>query len=163
MMFYDEINQSRSQLSYDIDGIVYKVNEIALQDRLGTLAAPPDGLSHTNLPAQKAITRLHRIDIQVGRTGALTPVAHLEPVNIGGVMVARASLHNEDEIIRKDVREGDQVVVQRAGDVIPQIVESLPDKRHADSTVFVFPHQCPECGSWQHAAMGKPCVAVLAG
>ena len=104
------------------------------------------GYAH-KFAAQKAITRLKRIAIQVGRTGALTPVAHLEPVNVGGVMVARASLHNEDEIMRKDIREGDHIVVQRAGDVIPQIVRSLPDKRHADSTAFVFPHRCPECGS----------------
>ncbi|MFZ4762413.1 MAG: NAD-dependent DNA ligase LigA [Alphaproteobacteria bacterium] len=145
--YYQEMLQARSGLEFEIDGLVYKVNDVALQQRLGFVArAPRFAIAH-KFPPLQANTRLERIDIQLGRTGALTPVAILTPVKLAGVTVSRCSLHNEDEIARKDVRVGDMVTLQRAGDVIPQIIGIQANLRPIDSVPFIFPSHCPECGS----------------
>lgn len=145
--YYREIGAQRSQLPFDIDGVVYKVNSFALQDMLGFVSRAPRWAIAHKFPAEEAVTVVEDITVQVGRTGAITPVARLKPVFVGGVTVTNATLHNEDELRRKDIYIGDTVIVRRAGDVIPEVVSVLPAHRPADARLFTMPTQCPECGS----------------
>lgn len=145
--FYKTMEQQRSDLDYDIDGVVYKTNDLSLQKQMGNATKYPRHSIAYKFPAQKAQTTILDIVVQVGRTGNITPVAELAPVNVGGVIVSRATLHNKDEIEKKDIRIGDRVVVQRAGDVIPQILHPIIEQRPQDSKSFKFPTTCPCCGS----------------
>ena len=144
---YNDVEKKRSDLDFDIDGIVYKINDFSLQKRLGFVANAPRWAIAHKFSSNKAVSKILDIDIQIGRTGALTPVAKIKPINIGGVLVSNATLHNEDEIIRKDIRIGDTVTVERAGDVIPHILSVDLKKRDKFSNKFVFPKKCPYCGS----------------
>ena len=147
LAYYAQLGRLRPDLPFDIDGVVYKVDRIDLQERLGFVSrAPRWALAH-KFPAEEAVTVLENIEVQIGRTGAVTPVARLQPVFVGGVTVTNATLHNEDELRRKDLRIGDSVVVRRAGDVIPEVVRVLPERRPADAQPFVMPTHCPVCGS----------------
>ena len=144
---YQNVEKRRTNLDFDIDGIVYKINDFALQKRLGNVANAPRWAIAHKFSSNKAISEILEIDIQIGRTGALTPVAKIKPINIGGVLVSNATLHNEEEINRKDIRIGDTVTVERAGDVIPHILQVDLKKRPKASTKFIFPRNCPFCGS----------------
>ena len=144
---YNEVEQQRANLDFDIDGIVYKINDFDLQKRLGNIANAPRWAIAHKFSSNKAISKILDIDIQIGRTGALTPVAKIKPINIGGVLVSNATLHNEDEINRKDIRIGDTVTIERAGDVIPHILSVDINKRKKKSVKFIFPNNCPSCGS----------------
>ena len=162
--YYEEMESKRSSLGFSIDGVVYKVNRIDLQEKLGSRDREPRWAIAQKFSPEKGQTHIKDISISVGRMGALTPIAELEPVNIGGVLVSRATLHNQDEIERKDFRVGDLVIVQRAGDVIPQVVSVLIDQRPPDAKPFVFPARCPSCKSEAIRGPGEAvwiCIASL--
>ena len=144
---YNNIEKNRTKIDFDIDGIVYKINDFELQKRLGNVANAPRWAIAHKFASNKAISKILNIEIQIGRTGALTPVAKIKPVNIGGVIVSNATLHNEDEIDRKDIRIGDLATIERAGDVIPHILSVDKTKRDIKSLKFIFPKKCPSCGS----------------
>ena len=147
LSYHQNIEKKRFELNYDIDGIVYKINDFKLQKRLGFVTNAPRWAIAHKFSASNSVSEILNIDIQVGRTGALTPVAKVKPVNIGGVVVSNATLHNEEEILRKDIRIGDTVKIERAGDVIPHVISVDLTKRKKDSKKFSFPLNCPSCGS----------------
>jgi len=169
--YYREIENIRDRISYDIDGVVFKVNSIARQKELGIKSRSPRWAIAGKFKAQQEITQILEIEVSVGRTGAITPVAHLKPVNVGGVVVSNATLHNQDEIDRKDIRVGDWVVVQRAGDVIPQVVKVIPERRNGSEQKFHIPANCPVCGGHvirpegeaKHRCQNISCPAQLKG
>ena len=163
LAFYDDVGSRRERLGYEIDGVVYKVDSLTDQSQLGQVArAPRWALAH-KFPAEEAVTEVAAINVQVGRTGALTPVARLTPVKVGGVVVTNATLHNQDEIERKDVRVGDTVVVRRAGDVIPEVVRVITEKRPSGTTFYRLPATCPECGSNTNRTEGEAVVRCSGG
>jgi DNA ligase (NAD+) len=163
LAYYRDLLARRHALPYDIDGVVYKVDRLADRDILGFVARAPRWAIAHKFPAEEATTRVTAIEVQVGRTGALTPVARLEPVFVGGVTVTNATLHNADEIRRKDIRIGDTVIVRRAGDVIPEVVKSLPELRPAEAREFVMPAHCPVCGSEVEIADGEAIARCSGG
>ncbi len=161
--FHQMIGDVRSTLDYDIDGVVYKVNDLALQKKLGFVTKSPRWATAHKFPAEEATTTIENIDVQVGRTGSITPVARLKPVVVGGVTVTNATLHNKDEIRRKDVRIGDRVFVRRAGDVIPEVVKVIKQKRPKDSVEFIMPTHCPVCETELHKIEGEAVLRCPAG
>ncbi|RLA23464.1 MAG: DNA ligase [Gammaproteobacteria bacterium] len=161
--YYKNLESRRPTLDYEIDGVVFKLNDFSLQNIMGFVARAPRWAIARKFPAEEAVTKLLDIDIQVGRTGALTPVARLAPVFVGGVTVTNATLHNLDEIRRKDVRIGDQVIVRRAGDVIPEVARVVLDKRNPSSTPFHFPEQCPICNSTVEKMAGESVARCSGG
>ncbi len=163
LSYYQHILAQRDSLDYDIDGVVYKVNDYALQKELGFVSRAPRWAIAHKFPAQERSTIVDAIDIQVGRTGALTPVARLQPVEVGGVTVTNATLHNADELARKDIRIGDRVIVRRAGDVIPEVVRFMPEYRQANSTPFAMPTHCPVCESEVVKPEGEAVTRCIAG
>ncbi len=161
--FFTKIAEIREKLDYDIDGVVFKVNDLALQKKLGFVTKSPRFATAYKFPAQEATTIIENIDVQVGRTGSITPVARLQAVEVGGVIVTNATLHNEDEIRRKDVRIGDTVFVRRAGDVIPEVVKVVIQKRHKDAVPFTMPDHCPVCQTPLHKIEGESVLRCPAG
>jgi len=161
--YYHDIGSKRAALPYDIDGVVYKVNDLGAQERLGYVARAPRFAVAHKFPPEEATSIVVAIDVQVGRTGALTPVARLQPVSVGGVTVTNATLHNEEEIRRKDIRVGDAVVVRRAGDVIPEVARVVHEKRPSHTALFHMPKQCPVCGSDVERPEGEAVARCTAG
>jgi DNA ligase (NAD+) len=161
--YYTDLLRRRPALPYEIDGVVYKLNSLRDRETLGFVARAPRWAIAHKFPAEEATTRVAAIEVQVGRTGALTPVARLEPVFVGGVTVTNATLHNADEVQRKDIRVGDTVIVRRAGDVIPEVVKSLPELRPDDVTLFVMPTRCPACGSEVETIEGEAIARCSGG
>ena len=170
--YYDNISKQRPLIPYEIDGVVYKVDDLSLQKKIGTISrAPRYAIAH-KFPSESTVTQIISIDVQVGRTGALTPVAFLDPIRVGGVVISKATLHNRDEIERKDILIGDFVEIRRAGDVIPEVVKVVKNKRKKSNKRFIFPKKCPECGSSLvndreetvvRCGGGMGCVAQLRG
>ena len=161
--YLHQIGERRASLSYDIDGVVFKVDDSRLQDRLGFVSRAPRWAIAYKFPAQEESTQVLDIEVHVGRTGALTPVARLQPVFVGGVTVSNATLHNEDEVRRKDVRIGDTVIIRRAGDVIPEVVQVVKDKRPDNAVEFVMPSQCPVCGAEVERVEGEAVARCSGG